>query len=195
MSLQPLEVGALTVQGKQLLDFFYPVGTIYETTSSSLDTVDKMADYFGGTWEVFGQGRVIIGAGTYTEDNETVTYSVNGTGGSKNAVSIFHSHTLSINDKALTIKLLGSNEGNLSDDYCNAIHWSSGNRGMNGLGGPNDDNAKNKKKSYYSTDAFGKQLVSVDNHNHTGTVSTDGVSGTDKNLQPYITVYRYRRTR
>ena len=47
-----------TISG--LLDFFYPVGTIYETTSSDLDTVAKMNAHFGGTWEFYGAGRVLV---------------------------------------------------------------------------------------------------------------------------------------
>lgn len=35
----------LTKEG--LLNFFYPIGTIYETTSSSLDTTTKMNNHFG----------------------------------------------------------------------------------------------------------------------------------------------------
>ena len=37
-----------------MLDWFYPVGTIYETTSTDLDTTTKMGNHFGGTWEVYG---------------------------------------------------------------------------------------------------------------------------------------------
>jgi len=51
----------------KFLDFFYPVGTIYETTSSNLDTVDKMNAHFGGTWEVFGEGRVLVAKSSDTE--------------------------------------------------------------------------------------------------------------------------------
>ena len=43
------------------LDWFYPIGTIYETTSTDLDTTTKMNAHFGGTWEVFGSGRVLVG--------------------------------------------------------------------------------------------------------------------------------------
>jgi len=40
-----------------LLDWFYPIGTIYETTSTDLDTPTKMGTHFGGTWEAYGSGR------------------------------------------------------------------------------------------------------------------------------------------
>ena len=68
-----------------LLDFFYPVGTIYETTSSDLDTVAKMNAYFGGTWEVYGAGRVVVGYNS----SETEFNATGKTGGTK-------THTLTV---------------------------------------------------------------------------------------------------
>jgi len=62
-----------TISG--LLDFFYPVGTIYETTSSDLDTTTKMDTHFGGTWEVYGSGRVLVGkanSGTFATAGATM---------------------------------------------------------------------------------------------------------------------------
>ena len=47
-----------------VLDFIYPVGTIYETISSKLNTVAKMNNHFGGSWELFGAGRVTVGYNT-----------------------------------------------------------------------------------------------------------------------------------
>jgi len=70
-----------TISG--LLDFFYPVGTIYETTSSDLDTVAKMNAHFGGTWEAYGAGRVLVAKSADTEFD-----TVGKTGGAK-------THTLS----------------------------------------------------------------------------------------------------
>jgi len=76
--------GALQVLGKNLLDFFYPVGTVYTTTSSDLDTTAKMNAYFGGTWEVYGAGRVLVAKSADTEFN-----TIGKTGGEK-------THTLTI---------------------------------------------------------------------------------------------------
>ena len=58
-----------------MLDWFYPVGTIYETTSSDLDTTTKMGNHFGGTWEVYGSGRVLVGkanSGTFATVGATM---------------------------------------------------------------------------------------------------------------------------
>lgn len=45
------------------IDFIYPIGTIYETTSTVHPNV-----LFGGTWEEYGRGRVTVGLyPTWTE--------------------------------------------------------------------------------------------------------------------------------
>jgi hypothetical protein len=67
-----------------LLDWFYPIGTIYETTSSDLDTTTKMGNHFGGTWEVYGAGRVLVAKSSDTEFD-----TIGETGGEK-------THTLTI---------------------------------------------------------------------------------------------------
>jgi len=67
-----------------MLDWFYPIGTIYETTSSDLDTVDKVNAHFGGTWEFYGAGRVLVAKSTDTEFD-----TIGKTGGEK-------THTLSV---------------------------------------------------------------------------------------------------
>lgn len=124
-----------------MLDYFYPVGTIYETTSTNLDTTTKMSNHFGGTWEVYGAGRVLVAKSTDTEFD-----TIGETGGAK-------THTLT--EKELPQWM-----------------WSAYNQ--SGSGAVN---------TYFTA----------------GAGFTIGSGGTDKNnphnnLQPYIVVYRYRRT-
>jgi len=100
-----------TISG--LLDFFYPVGTIYETTSSDLDTVAKMNAHFGGTWEFYGAGRVLVAKSADTEFD-----TIGKTGGAKtvtltSAQSGLPSHTHDVeyagNGKYLVLNGGGSN--------------------------------------------------------------------------------------
>lgn len=70
--------GTVYINSKSLLDMFYPIGTIYETTSSNLDTTAKMANHFGGTWEVYGDGRVLVAKSADTEFD-----TIGETGGAK----------------------------------------------------------------------------------------------------------------
>lgn len=132
-----------TISG--LLDFFYPVGTIYETTSSDLDTVAKMNAHFGGTWEFYGAGRVLVAKSADTEFD-----TVGKTGGAK-------THTLS--------------EAEMPEH----VH------GLGPYGDPSTGGTY-----YYKTTRVNNQFGS-------GSTLSTGSGNAHNNLQPYITVYRYRR--
>jgi hypothetical protein len=55
----------------QLFDYFHPVGSIWETTT----TDDPNVLWAGTTWVKMDAGRVLISAGTYTENGTTYTYN------------------------------------------------------------------------------------------------------------------------
>lgn len=74
--------GVFAMSGKQLLDVFYPIGTIYESTKP-----DNPATFMGGTWSRFGNGRVLVGVDE-TDPTFNVPLQI---GGEK-------SHTLSIQE-------------------------------------------------------------------------------------------------
>ena len=76
--------------------WFYPIGTIYETTSTDLDTTTKMNAHFGGTWEAYGSGRVLVAKSADTEFD-----TIGETGGTK-------THTLSIAEMPEHVHGLGS---------------------------------------------------------------------------------------
>lgn len=73
-----------------MLDLIYPVGTIYKTNNKEFDPNIG----FGGTWERYSQGKVIVGV-----DETDSDFSTSGkTGGNKTNI---HSHyTLFSNDGA-----------------------------------------------------------------------------------------------
>lgn len=145
-----------------LLDFFYPIGTIYETTSSDLDTTTKMNAHFGGTWEAYGSGRVLVGKSADTEFD-----TIGETGGEK-------THTLSVAEmpthphelygtKNLSVYSdtpYSSNSLVLNEGAVARIYWNGG--------------GTTNYKSWYT--------------------GNTGGGGSHNNLQPYIVVYRYRRT-
>ena len=134
-----------------LLDLFYPIGTIYETTSSNLDTVDKMNTHFGGTWEVFGEGRVLVAKSSDTEFD-----TIGETGGAK-------THTL-------TLAELPSHQHMIYRMYQ-----------QNGFSTP------------YAEPVPGWGL-GADAGTELDYTSSVGSGSAHNNLQPYIVVYRYRRT-
>ena len=74
----------------------YPVGSIYITTNEQ-----NPGAYIGGTWERYGQGRTLVGAGTGTDSNNVQrVFTINSTGGEyqhKLTTSEMPSHTHGIN--------------------------------------------------------------------------------------------------
>ena len=101
------------------------------------------------------RNRFVIGAGS--------SYAVNATGGSANAVAVSHSHTFS------------NGKTNTTGNHRHAIKRSNSDSGFGGSVG---------------TDAVGSNYVYSEyagNHSHTvsGTISSSGSSGTNKNLPPY----------
>lgn len=75
----PNFLGDITLNGENLANIFYPIGSIYMSTSTA-----NPSTLFGGVWEAFAQGRTIIGAGISDQ-----TFTAGQTGGESN-------HTLTI---------------------------------------------------------------------------------------------------
>ena len=77
---------ATTAFVQQALQALYPIGTIYTTVVAT-----NPASLFGfGTWVAFATGRTLIGI----DSGETAFDSVEKTGGSKDAVVVSHTHTI-----------------------------------------------------------------------------------------------------
>lgn len=134
-----------------ILDFVYPVGSIYEWSSSGisgapdLSTVEKVKVHFGGTWEEYGKGRVLVCA----DSGQSEFDSVGKTGGeTKHA-------------------LTGEENGQHAHEYAVDTETTYG-------GQPGYD--------FFKVADSGKAYT-----------KNSGAGQPHNNLQPYITVFRYRR--
>lgn len=117
-----------------------------------------------GTWVSFGTGRVLVGV----DAGDSAFDTLGETGGSKDAVVVSHSHTASVNDPGHYHGLNGQTIQGNSDFSPSAL-----------------------------TDTNTRPLGTITNTSGTGIsvgISTTGSSGTNANLQPYITVYMWKRT-
>jgi hypothetical protein len=158
---------ASTAFVKSALQAIYPIGSIYINATSSTNP----ATLFGfGTWSLFGGGRVLVGF-TFVDE---LFNSGEKTGGSKDAIIVSHTHTFS----ATT-----SNAGSHSHTQ------------TNGTGGTSNSGTVGTRSNIGSfPDEQVTSTAGAHDHTVSGTTASTGSSGTNANLQPYITVFMWKRT-
>lgn len=153
---------------KDIIDIIYPVGFVITTTGDQ----NPNQLWAGTTWERYAAGRVLMGAGTYTENGVTYTYTNGATGGEvKHPLSVdempAHSHSAS-----------SSTDGN----HAHTFYLAADGNPDNGKKGANTGHASTGTTSY------------AGNHSHTITISSMGGNGSHENRQPYVVVNFWRRT-
>lgn len=162
------------VKGQVTFLNIYPVGSIY----FSVNNVNP-GTLFGGTWVVWGSGRVPVGVNTSDSDFSTGEK----TGGSK----YLQSHTHNFSGTSVTVTGGG--------------HRHSLGEGVVCMPTDNDDGEIGLIDGTNSLDIPVNLLSETEEgggtHSHIftarGTNSSTG-SGTSQNLQPYITCYMWKRT-
>jgi hypothetical protein len=163
---------ATTAFVQAALQALHPVGSIY---MNAYNATNPGALLGFGTWAAFGAGRVPVGFNAA----DPLFDAVEKTGGSKDAVVVAHGHpfsgtTASAGSHAHVAYVGGRDNGNI---------------GYDGTYPASNNNPFSQYQSHWDTAANG-------NHTHTfsGTTVSEGVSGTNANLQPYIAVYMWKRT-
>jgi hypothetical protein len=143
----------------------YPVGSIYINATSSSNPSTLLGF---GTWEAFGAGRVLVGldAGNAAFDTAEET------GGSADAIVVSHTHTATS-----TVTDAGHTHGYLKV----------------GSGTPQVDGA-DAASFVYQLNTSATTSSAVTGITVATTNASTGSSGTNANLQPYITVRMWKRT-
>lgn len=170
----------------------YPVGSIYMSTNSA-----NPGTLFGGTWEAFGQGRVLIGAGEGTDANSVKkTFTAGSTGGEYN-------HQLTVGEMPTHSHDGEASEGGAHNHNASLnsaaghTHNLSYGPGRQGSGNPgwqaynNSGDGVNTKSAGAHTHTL--TMNEAANHKHTLTISTNGGDKEHNNIQPYVSVYIFRR--
>lgn len=159
-----------------LLNMFYPVGSIYETMDSSFDPNEK----WGGTWERI-KGRVLVGVDENDSDFNTAE-KIGGEKTHKLSVSEMPSHSHSASEKSL--------KGGVNNISGQDKKWGLTSSGIfsnwgdtNGFYSTSRETTTNYKDGFY-LDAT-----------HTHTIGNTGGGNAHNNLQPYITCYIWKRTK
>lgn len=152
------------INGRSLLDFLHPVGSIYMSTSATNPT-----NLFGGTWVAWGAGRVPVGFsggdGNFNSSEKA--------GGSK-TINIEHNHGLS-NARAAVGR---------ADSSLSTMSYTSG-------GNPHNVYF-DREFSYYGGISGGSKHATDTSLIYGNT--NNGGSTAASVLQPYITCYMWKRT-
>jgi len=166
----------------------HPVGSIYE---SVLDT--SPAELFGGTWSVLGAGRVLVGFDETDPDFDTVE----NTGGEKEheleqKEMPRHRHTQASHTHT-------THTGQIGNGY-KGIFTSTSSYGVFTVSGT-------KLKDWGGTgtaaDTYADAKFSATHNSQTPVINFTGGSGSTEaaskgdahnNLQPYVVVYRWKKT-
>lgn len=149
----------------------YPVGSIYINATNSTNPGTLLGF---GTWVAFGAGRVMVGF----NGSDPLFDSAEETGGSKDAIVVSHTHTATVSDP--THDHVMHSQGTTSGFYL-----SNNNTLYSGGGG--DAFGRSSSPDTDLRTGFSSTGITVSN-------STTGSSGTNANLQPYITCYFWKRT-
>lgn len=154
---------------KKILDRIQPVGSLYYSTNNT-----SPASLFGGSWERYAQGRVMVSA----SDTDT-DFSVGKTGGSKT-----HDHVYGIvHGYNYGMAILRSNDVNPNAGVID-YRITNGNR-IRTQGYPPIRSIRASYADPVSGSFSNKSLELFQSEGDTSTAST---------LQPYVVVYIWRRT-
>jgi len=159
---------ATTAFVQAVLQTLYPVGTVYTNATSSTNPATLLGF---GTWTAFGAGKVMVGL-----DSGDATFStVGNTGGSKDAITVSHTHTATSTVTDPTHRhYVGSNDSTA-------------------------DNGGNATQEFVRDAGSGNGPSTYTNYASTGisvstSVASTGSSATGANLMPYVVVYLWKRT-
>jgi hypothetical protein len=157
----------------------YPVGSIYINAGVTTNPATLLGF---GTWTAFGAGRVMVGL----DGSDALFDTLEETGGSKDATLVSHSHTASTQgDHEHFVASTDFTSANNSGTTVTSSNFVSASQGASGL-----------NESYNLTGTTDPATIGRTSGagSHTHTVSTQGSSATNANLQPYITVAMWKRT-
>jgi microcystin-dependent protein len=162
-----------------LLNKTYPIGSVYISVSAT-----SPATLFGGTWVAFGAGRVLVGRDASDPDFDTAEE----TGGEK-------THTLTIAEMPSHTHIQDAH-GHVASTGSAGAHTHSLRMHSTVSGSYPYVKGEMNPGNWYGNNVStaGAHTHTVTVNNTTATNQNTGGGSAHNNLQPYITVYMWKRT-
>ena len=171
---------------KDIIDIIYPVGSVYTTTGDQ----NPNQLWAGTTWERYAAGRVLMGAGTYTENGVTYTYNNGATGGEvKHQLTgnemPSHGHSLAFGTTNISFSFSIRSQ---SKDAANVL------AGTNTTVTRREHNSGNAVEPSSAGSWYRDELSFNKNITPSVTLGGTGGNGLHENRMPYQVVSFWRRT-
>jgi hypothetical protein len=161
------------------LQSLYPVGSIYINAGVTTNPATLLGF---GTWTAFGAGRVMIGL----NGSDTLFDTLEETGGSKDATIVSHTHTAdAVGNHQHYVVSTEYGAQLQSGTNVTTSNYVSAQVGASGL---------NEAYNLAGVATVANIGLSSANGAHNHSINSTGSSGTNANLQPYITVAMWKRT-
>lgn len=152
-------------------DQIYPIGAIYmSTVSTNPATLFKI-----GNWEALPAGRVLLAQGTSTWG---VNYSAGSTGGEDK-------HTLTVSESAPHNHTGNATTSGSTHTHALTMRASHGKDGNGGVPRFGDGDVWSDYKT--------QNLSAAGEHSHAITINNSGGGQAHNNMQPYLSVYMWKR--
>ena len=167
---------------KDIINIIYPVGSVITLTNDT----DPNELYQGTTWVKMDAGRVLVSAGTYTENGTTYTYNLGDKGGEakhQNTIEEMTNHTHTTYE---------------AGNHRHFIANTDNNNTTGGLNGGTHLIYKYTQNSYENFELMGSNMdsnigLTSTNGNHTHSISETGGNQPHENRMPYEVVHRWKR--
>lgn len=177
---------------KERLNKKYPIGSIYITTTYS--SPNEVTNIIGGTWESYASGKTLVGV----DIDNTDFNIVNKTGGNLNKIVTLDNlpkHAHSIPALSGSTSSQGSHSHNLVwggiDPNPVCVSYIAGSIKSMNLPGYEHVQSDSNSATWFKAKPNGSHSHSITTNENTSETTGSGTSLT--NLQPYITVYMYKR--
>ena len=167
---------------KEIMNEIYPIGSIYTSTTDT-----NPSEKFGGVWERYAEGKTLIGV----NESDTSFNTVEKTGGSK-------STTLTTNNLPRHTHGIPSLNGKTSTNGEHIHPYTLNKTAVGTTYGYPPLTASSFTGYNYDSSTSSAMIRPAGEHSHTVTTDTSTTSSTGSgssfsNLQPYITVYMWKR--